>query len=88
MTFRPTVLRSTPNRELRWLGRFIMPGIFDGEHYFIIEPLADSNVRFIQGEKFTGMLVPFLKSSLDRKTKAGFMAVNEALKRKAERSSK
>jgi hypothetical protein len=35
-----------------------------------------------------GMLVPLLKSSLDRKTKAGFMAMNEALKRKAERSSK
>lgn len=32
MTFRPTVLKSIPNQELRWLGRFIMPGIFDGEH--------------------------------------------------------
>jgi uncharacterized protein YndB with AHSA1/START domain len=32
MTFRPTVLAIMPNRELRWLGRFLLPGIFDGEH--------------------------------------------------------
>jgi uncharacterized membrane protein len=34
MTFRPTVLTVIPNQELRWLGRLLLPGIFDGEHYF------------------------------------------------------
>ena len=29
-----------PNRELRWLGRVLVPGIFDGEHAFVIEPQA------------------------------------------------
>lgn len=33
MSFRPTVLEASPNKELRWLGRFLLPGIFDGEHY-------------------------------------------------------
>ena len=37
MTFKPTVLAVHPERELRWLGRFILPGLFDGEHSFRIE---------------------------------------------------
>jgi hypothetical protein len=34
MSFRPTVLVADPERELRWLGRFWLPGLFDGEHSF------------------------------------------------------
>ncbi|PMB22062.1 SRPBCC domain-containing protein, partial [Fischerella thermalis] len=29
ITFKPKVLRAMPNRELRWLGHFIIPGLFD-----------------------------------------------------------
>jgi len=87
MTFHPIVLAATPNEELRWLGRFLLPGIFDGEHYFQIVPLAPSRVKFIHGEKFSGFLVRFAKSSLDRGTKAGFIAMNQALKSLAERST-
>ncbi len=39
MTFRPRVLKAEPNRELRRLGHFLIPGLFDGEHIFTIEPL-------------------------------------------------
>ena len=34
MTIRPKVLAFTPNKELRWLGHFLVPGLFDGEHSF------------------------------------------------------
>lgn len=84
MTFRPTVLTVTPNQELRWRGRVLLPGIFDGEHYFQISPLAPGRLRFIQGERFSGILVAFAKSSLDGGTKAGFLAMNQALKARAE----
>ena len=84
MTFRPTVLTVIPNSELRWLGRLLLPRIFDGEHYFEITQLAVHRVRFVQGEKFSGVLVPFAKSSLDGATKAGFVAMNQALKSRAE----
>jgi hypothetical protein len=84
MTFRPTVLAVMPNRELRWLGRFLLPGIFDGEHYFQINQLASDRVKFIHGEKFSGVLVPFARSGLDGGTKAGFRAMNQALKSRAE----
>ena len=66
MTFRPRVLRAVPEHELRWLGRFLLPGILDGEHFFKIEPLDEGRrTRFIQGERFTGLLVPLLRKNLD-----------------------
>src|SRR5437899_12470765 len=34
MTFRPIVLAADAHRELRWLGRLILPGLFDGAHVF------------------------------------------------------
>ena len=84
MTFRPTVLVALPNQELRWLGHFLLPGIFDGELYFQIEPIAQNRVRFIQGEKFSGILVGLTKAKLEGETKSGFIAMNQALKLLAE----
>ena len=63
MTFKPTVLRVEPDRELRWLGRLLIPGIFDGEHILHIEPLAQARSRFTQAERFSGLLVGLFGSS-------------------------
>lgn len=87
MSFHPRVLIFEPKRELRWLGRVFLPGIFDGEHIFQMEPVGESTTRFIQREKFTGLLVPFLWKSLDTNTRRGFHAMNEALKVKAEQAA-
>jgi len=84
MTFRPDVLKAEPNREFRWLGRLFFPGLFDGEHFFIIEPLGPDRVRFTHGELFSGLLVPLLAKSLDTNTRRGFELMNEALKARAE----
>jgi hypothetical protein len=84
MSFRPTVLVAEPNRELRWLGRFWLPGLFAGEHSFSIEPLGEERVRFVQRERFGGLLVPFLSKILDRDTGRGFEEMNRALKLRAE----
>jgi hypothetical protein len=83
MTFRPTVLKAEPNQELRWLGHLFMPGLFDGEHFFQIQPLDDNSVRFVQGETFSGLLVPFFGGML-RSTERGFNEMNLALKARAE----
>jgi len=87
MAFRPTVLAATPGRELRWIGRLLVRGLFDGEHRFAIEPLGAGRVRFIQEERFTGLLVPLFARSLDGPTRAGFAAMNRALKERAEASA-
>ena len=84
MTFRPSVLKAEPNRELRWLGHLLIPGLFDGEHIFTIEPLGESRVRFTQREVFTGLLVPLFARGLDTDTRRGFEEMNQALKARAE----
>ena len=83
MTFKPTILAVHANRELRWLGHFLLPGLFDGEHYFLISPLDAKTTRLSQGEKFSGVLVGLLLGALSA-TEQGFVEMNAALKRKAE----
>jgi hypothetical protein len=83
ITLHPTLLAVAPERELRWLGHFIVSGIFDGEHYFLLDPLDDDRTRLTHGESFSGILVGFLGATLDA-TENGFNAMNAALKRQAE----
>ena len=87
MTFRPTVLKAEPKRELRWLGHLLIPGLFDGEHSSTIEPLEANHVRFVQRERFTGILVPLFAHGLDTDTRRGFEEMNQALKMRAEQSA-
>jgi len=84
MRFRPVVVAVEPNRELRWKGKLVMPGLFDGEHFFRLEAGASGGVIFHHGEVFSGLLVPLLRRSLDGATRQGFIAMNEALKMRAE----
>jgi hypothetical protein len=84
MTFRPIVMKVEPNRQLRWLGHLLVPGLFDGEHIFEIEELDRDRVLFTQREVFKGLLVPLLARSLDRDTQRGFEEMNRALREKAE----
>jgi hypothetical protein len=85
MRFKPTVLSVRPERELRWLGHLLVPGIFDGEHYFLLEPIAESGTWLRQGEKFSGLFVGLLSGTLSA-TEAGFKAMNTALKQQAEKN--
>lgn len=80
MTFRPTILSVDPNKELRWLGHLLIPGLFDGEHYFLFEESA-KGTRFVHGEKFTGLLLFTVNMEDIRRS---FVALNEALKKRVE----
>src|SRR4051812_27357319 len=86
MTFKPTLLVADPGKQLRWRGHFLVPGIFDGEHYFEMTPHGDDQTRFVHGERFSGLLVSMAKSALEGGTRAGFVAMNKALKARAEAS--
>jgi hypothetical protein len=83
MQFKPTVLAANRERELRWLGRVLLPGIFDGEHYFLLEPIGSDRTRLTHGEKFSGILVGLFGGTLSA-TENGFQAMNVALKQRAE----
>lgn len=76
MTFRPRVLVANPARELRWIGRLGLPRIFDGEHYFRLEPHG-SGTRLVHGETFRGLLLWVMK--VDR-FRDDFTAMNLALR--------
>jgi hypothetical protein len=84
MTFRPIILVLQPEAELRWLGRLILPGIFDGEHQFQLKPIGEGRTRLIHREVFSGLLVPLLWRNLDTQTRQGFEAMNHALKQRVE----
>jgi len=80
----PIFLKIELNKELRWKGRLGLDGIFDGEHYFILKAISDQQTLLIQGEIFTGILVPFLKKMIHGNTLAGFESFNQAIKEKVE----
>jgi hypothetical protein len=83
MTFRPTITRVDDRRHLEWLGRVVLPGIFDGRHSFHLEALPDDRTRLTQTEEFSGLLVALTGNVVER-TRAGFAAMNQALGRRAE----
>jgi hypothetical protein len=82
ITMNPSVLKAEPNQELAWLGRLVVPGIFDGEHHLQLQP-RDGGTLFVQREAFRGVLVPFVGGVLE-KTRRGFVQMNAALKQRAE----
>ena len=84
MQFSPKCLAANPNREFRWLGHLLIPGLFDGEHIFELIPQEDNSTLLIHREKFKGLLIPFFWKQLDNNTRKGFEKMNEALKNRAE----
>ena len=85
-TLRSWVLKAEPKRELRWLGRLLISGLFDGDHIFTIKQIGKERVRFVQREIFSGLLVSFLERGLDMKIRLGFEQMNQALKLLAEQA--
>ena len=84
VTVKPTVLEVAEGRRLSWLGRLVLPGMFDARHVFVLEARQNGGTRLQQTEDFHGVLVPLLARSLDRHTLPAFVAMNEAIKRQAE----
>ncbi|HEY9556213.1 MAG TPA: SRPBCC domain-containing protein [Acidimicrobiales bacterium] len=83
ITFKPTITEIEDGRALSWLGRLLLPGLFDGRHRFELVPSGEGT-RLLNMERFAGALVPFMRKSLDTRTHAGFEAMNTALKVRAE----
>ena len=83
MTFKPQVTVVEDGKTFEWLGTLGFSGVFDGRHRFDIEA-SPTGTKLIQSESFDGVLVRFMRKSLDTQTKAGFEAMNVALKARAE----
>lgn len=79
--FRPRIIQLRPPHSLVWLGHWWLPGLFDGEHRFTVEPLAGGGVHFKQEEFFHGLLVPFRRGLLEQ-VEEGFREMDEALRQR------
>jgi hypothetical protein len=79
--FAPTVLEVEPGKHLAWRGRLGIPMLFDGEHRLRVEVVDAERVRFVQEERFSGVLVPFVGFEPYR---LGWERMNDAIKRRAE----
>lgn len=85
MKFSPTVVAAEPPHRLEWLGRVVIPGIFDGHHCFHLEQLDGGRTRLLHFEHFRGMLAgPVMRKQLTA-TEQGFRAMNAALKDRVEK---
>ena len=80
-----TVVTSLTDTRLAWTGSLAIPGLFRGDHEFIIEAQGPNKTMFYQNEKMSGLIIPFFDHKPEE---AGFAAMNEALKQKAEQVSK
>lgn len=84
LVFHATVLGSDENRELHWRGHVLAPWFADGEHWFTIEAIDARRVRFVQRERFSGVLPRFAARLLAREAERGFEAMNLAIATRAQ----
>jgi len=80
-TFYPVLTIVKPGQELRWVGKLGFSWIFQGEHIFKLEEVGPGKTRLIHMEKFSGALnATGLVDGMLRKSRDGFVEMNEALK--------
>jgi hypothetical protein len=81
ITMKPTVTVNEPGRAFGWLGRLGgVPHLVDGAHRFELEPIdGGSRTRFVQSERFRGVLLPLVRRAILPATLRGFEAMNRAL---------
>ena len=80
ITMTPSVTVNEPGSAFGWLGKLGVPHLFDGAHRFELQPIdGGSRTRFVQSERFRGILLPLVRRSILPATLAGFEAMNRAL---------
>jgi len=80
--FAPRVMDVVPDSRMSWVGGFTP--IFKGVRTFELAPNADGSTEFAMQERFSGLMMPFIKSSLPDFSPI-FVRFASDLKREAER---
>lgn len=84
-TFRPVVTSRIENRLFSWIGVTFVRGVFDGEHFFELEPTGNGRTLLTNREAFSGLLAPLMqRTAMLRGAEPGFKSMNELLKHRVE----
>lgn len=84
MTFKPKILVAEAPHRFEWLGSLWVRGLFDGHHYFRVEPAHHGGVVLVHGEHFSGLLARYVVRKIGAQTRENFESMNQALKAKVE----
>ena len=84
-SFSPVIRAFIEPKEFRWLGHMMIPGVFDGEHIFLIRAEDDGTSTLVQRENFKGFLAKPVLKMIGEKVRTGFEEMNQALKMRVER---
>ncbi len=82
VSFRPRVVEFERGHSVTWLGRTLLPGLFDGHHTLSVVA-TEGGARFRTSEDVSGILVPLL-GGIMRDSQRGFEAMAAAVKARAE----
>jgi len=82
--FRPKLITVIPGRELRWLGYPRIPGIFDIDHFWILNPCGDGRTHLLHGTAILGLSALIAGPMLEGPTRKAFIDMNKAHKARAE----
>jgi hypothetical protein len=80
---RPVIVDWVPNEQIHWR-LSMLAGLVKSTRYLEIEELAPGSCIFSNGEIFDGLLGPSVAKRLAGPIRAGFRAMGEALKARAE----
>jgi len=84
--YMPIITKFEEPKFFRWRGKMIAEFLFTNDKVFELEETG-SGTRLIHKELFSGMLVPMFWSKFDKGVPPMLKSMNDALKRKAEKSS-
>jgi hypothetical protein len=84
--FRPEVTVVDPPHELRRRATQAVPGLFDVDRCFLLEPVGAGSCRFVQSEHARGLLAPLLMPLVRHRILAGYRATNTALGQRLDRA--
>ncbi|MBC7248013.1 MAG: SRPBCC domain-containing protein [Actinobacteria bacterium] len=83
--YRPRLTVVEPPGELRWTAFLNLPGVFEFEHWWLLEPLAEGRTLLKHGVSVSGILAPLVWKVVVKTSRAPFEAMNRAHKERAER---
>ena len=84
MVFYPVVTRVEKEKTFRFLGQFIIPSLFSGEHVFELEAIDKHSTMFIHREEFHGLIPEMLGRLLDKMARGNYELFNTAIKQHLE----